>query len=169
MLMACVRIGNVVVGGSAGGSRFPIKAAADEALGVEVAVMMTSSAAGVVVGVMEAGAGVTGVEPAAVTATVGAGERVIVVGEVVALGSSVGVRDTVAAGLGVSVGASVDNSTGVGIAVAGMSGKGVFVGNTSTRGGLVGGSPMGVCPCPTAIYAVGGPLGVVGDCAWTPT
>jgi hypothetical protein len=88
-----------------------------------------------------------------VTADVGTGERVIDVGEAVALGNSVGVRDTVAAGLGVSVGTFVGNSTGVGSEVAGASGKGVFVGSTSTRGGFVGGSPMGV---------------LVGDWARTP-
>ena len=142
-------VGSVVL---AGGSRFPIKAAADEAIGVEVTLTMTSMAAGVAVGVMDAGAGVTGVEPAAVTADVGTGERVIGVGEAVALGSGVGVRVAVTAGLGVSVGTFVGSSTGVGSEVAGASGKGVFVGNTSTRGGFVGGSPMGV---------------LVGDCAWT--
>ena len=63
---------------------------------------------------MEAGAGVTGVEPAAVAADVGTGERVIGVGEAVAVGNSVGVREAVAAGLGVSVGTSVGSSTGVG-------------------------------------------------------
>ena len=53
MIMACVMSGNVGSVVLAGGSKFPIKAAADEALGVEVAVMMTSSAAGVAVGVMD--------------------------------------------------------------------------------------------------------------------
>ena len=144
MLIACVMIGNTGSVVLAGGSRFPIKAAADGALGVEVVVMMTSSAAGVEVEVMEADAGETGVEPAAVTADVGTGERVTGVGEAVALGSSVGVREAVAARLGVSVGTFVGSSTGVGSAVAGTFGKGVFVGNTSTRGGFVGGSPMGV-------------------------
>jgi hypothetical protein len=117
--------------------------AADEALGVEVAVAMTSMAAGKMVDVMKAGAVAAGVEPESVPADVGIGERVSGVSETVALGNSVGVRVAVAAGLGVSVGTSVGNSTGVGSEVAGASGKGVFVGSTSTRGGFVGGSPMG--------------------------
>ena len=149
---ACVMSGHVGSVVLAGGSRFPIKAAADEALGVEVAVTMTSIAAGVEVEVMEAGAGVTRVEPVAVAADVDTGERVIGVGEAVALGHSVGVRDTVAVELGVSVGTFVGSSTGIGSEVAGASGKGVFVGNTSTRDGFVGGSPMRV---------------LVGNCATT--
>jgi len=56
---------------------------------------MISVAAGVAVGVMDVGAGVTGVA-AAVAADVGRGDRVIDAGEVVALGNIVGVRDTCA-------------------------------------------------------------------------
>jgi len=52
-----------------GGSVFPIKTAADEAIGAEVAVTMTSRATGVEVEVMDESAGVTGVEPAAVANT----------------------------------------------------------------------------------------------------
>ena len=147
---------------------FPMTIAAAEAIGVEVAVTMTSIAADVAVGGDDASATV-GVESVFATMAVGTGERVIGVGEAVAAGCGVGVRVAVAAGLGVSVGAFVGNSTGVGSEVAGTSGKGVFVGNTSRRGGFVGGSPFGVCPCPTAIYAVGGPLGVVGACSRTLT
>jgi hypothetical protein len=146
MLMTCVMSSNIGSATVAGGSVFPIKAVADEAIGVEVIVNATSIAAGVEVEVMDAGAEVTGVEPATVAADVGTGERVIGVGEAVALGSGVGVE--------VAVAVTVGRGVRVGVGATASVGSGVFVGNTSMRGGFVGGSPIGV---------------LVGDCAATLT
>jgi len=98
MFTACVMSGNVGSVVLAGGSRLPIKAAADEALGVEVAPTIVSTAFSDAIGVLEAG-GVADAEVglmSAVAAAVGTDERVIGVGEAVAVGHSVGVRDTVA-------------------------------------------------------------------------
>ena len=95
---------------------FSIEMADDEALGVAVVVMMASMALSVTAGVGDTEAA-TSVAAVSATMVVGTGERVIDVGEAVALGRGVEVRVAVDVARGVSVGAWVGAGVWVGRSV----------------------------------------------------
>ena len=124
-----------------GESVFPMGSADDDTTGVDDTLTIPATTC-VTVGVNEAGATATGPEFSSGWVVVGVGDRVTAVGEVVALGRSVGVEVAVEVGRGVTV--------GVRLGVSG--GTGVLVGTSSLIGGFVGGGPIGV---------------LVGNCART--